>query len=82
METFKDAVAPEKTYHVVSVVKTEPPAGIEGGTWYRYEIALESNSIVGNRRGTLQQVTEYARDCAENMSARVARGNRKQTSKK
>lgn len=74
MAAIKDAVSPDKTYQVVSVEKTDPPAGIEGGTWYRYVIALEEESIVGNRRGTLKQVTEYANECALNLSSRVARG--------
>lgn len=74
MAAIKDAVSPDKTYQVVSVEKTDPPAGIEGGTWYRYVIALEEESIIGNRRGTLKSVTEYAKECAENLSSRVARG--------
>jgi hypothetical protein len=75
MVAIKDAVSPDKTYHVVTVEKTEPPTGMEGGSWYRYVIALdEDETIVGNRLGTLEQVTQYANECAENISARAARG--------
>lgn len=74
MAAVKEAVSPDKTYQVVTVEKTEPPVGIEGGNWYRYVIALEGEEIVGNRRGTLKQVKEYAEESAMNLSSRVARG--------
>ncbi len=74
MAAVKEAVSPDKTYQVVKVEKTEPPVGIEGGNWYRYVIALEGEQIVGNRRGTLKQVKEYAEESALNLSSRVARG--------
>ena len=82
MAAIKDAVSPDKTYHVVAVEKTEPPVGIEGGNWYRYVIAQEEETIVGNRRGTLKQVTQYANECAENLSSRVARGTSSWSSRK
>lgn len=74
MTNVKPAVSPDKSYQVVAVEKADPPEGIKGGNWYRYIIELEGKTIVGNRRGTLKQVTEYARECAENLSTRVARG--------
>jgi hypothetical protein len=74
MAAIKDAVPPSKTYQVVTVEKTEPPVGIDSGDWYQYVIALEEETIVGSRRGTLKQVTEYANECAENLSSRVGRG--------
>jgi len=74
MVAIKDAVSPDKTYRVIAVEKAEPPSGM-GGSWYRYVIALdEDETIVGNRPGTLEQVTQYANECAENISARAARG--------
>ncbi|MDH5631802.1 MAG: hypothetical protein OEZ10_02280 [Gammaproteobacteria bacterium] len=79
METLNQPASPEESYHVLSVEKAERPAGIKDGNWYRYEIALGRNTLVGNRRGTLQQVTQYAEDCARNMSERIARGKRKKT---
>lgn len=74
MTAIKPAISPDKGYQVVAVEKTEPPEGIKGGNWYRYVIELEGKCIIGNRRGTLKQVTEYANECAENMSNRFARG--------
>lgn len=74
MAVIKPAVSPEKGYQVVAVEKTDPPEGTQGGTWYRYVIELDEQSIVGARRGTLKQVTEYAKECAANMSTRFARG--------
>lgn len=74
MAEEKAAVPRTKAYQLVEVEKTEPPAGIEGGSWYRYVIALGGEKIVGNRRGTLKQVTEYAHECAENISSRAGRG--------
>ena len=74
MTAFKPAVSPDKSYQVVTVEKTDPPEGITGGSWYRYVIELEGQTIVSSRRGTLKQVTEYAKECAENMSNRFYRG--------
>ncbi len=82
MAAIKNAVSPDKTYQVVTVEKTEPPVGIEDGNWYRYVIALEGETIVGNRRGTLKQVTEYAEESAMNLSSRVARGTSSWSSRK
>lgn len=81
MTAIKPAVSPETCYEVVTVEKTNPPEGANGGNWYRYVIELEGQSIVGNRRGTLKQVTEYAKECAENMSNRFYRGRSHWTSR-
>ena len=82
MAAIKDAVSPDKTYQVVAVEKTEPPGGTEDVNWYRYIIALEDETIIGGRRGTLQEVTQYANECAENLSSRVGRGTSSWTSRK
>ncbi|MGD8742236.1 MAG: hypothetical protein PVH46_02350 [Granulosicoccaceae bacterium] len=74
MDAVKNEATPDRTYKVVAVEKTEPPAGIEGGDWYRYVIARENETIVGNRRGTLKEVTQHANECAQNLSYRVAGG--------
>jgi len=75
MAAIKPAISPDKGYQVVTVEKTDPPEGAnKGGSWYRYVIELDGQSIVSSRRGTLKQVTEYANECAENMSNRFARG--------
>ncbi len=82
MAAIKDAISPDKTYQVISVEKSDPPVGIEDGSWYRYVIALEGEKIVGNRRGTLKQVREYAEESALNLSSRVARGTSSWSSRK
>jgi hypothetical protein len=74
MSAIKPAVSPEKGYQVVTVEKTDPPEGAISGSWYRYVIELDGQTIVSSRRGTLKQVTEYAKECAENMSNRFSRG--------
>ena len=74
MSALKPAVSPDKGYRVVTVEKIDPPEGAGGGSWHRYVIELEGQNIVGTRRGTLKQVTEYARECAANMSTRFSRG--------
>lgn len=74
MSALKEAVSPDKDYRVAAVEKIEAPTGMEGDNWYRYVIALEDESIVGNRRGTLEQVTQHATECAESLSDRVVRG--------
>ena len=74
MSALKPAVSPDKGYQVVSVEKTDPPEGVTGGNWYRYVIELDGQTIVSSRRGTLKQVTEYAKECAANMSTRFSRG--------
>lgn len=58
----------------MSVEKTDPPIGIEDGSWHRYVLALDNETLVGVRRGTLQQVTEYANEYAEMVSSRAGRG--------
>ncbi len=82
MAAVKDAISPDKTYQVVAVEKAEPPVGIEDGNWYQYVIALEGETIVGSRRGTLNEVTEYAYECAQNLSSRVGRGTSSWSSSK
>ena len=81
MAAVEDAVSPDKTYQVIAVEKTEPPVGIEGGNWYRYVIALEDETIVGNRCGTLKEATQHVKECAQDLSSRVARGTSSWTSR-
>jgi len=60
-----------KEYTVVSVEKTEAPEGGDGGEWYRYVVGRDKSTIVGNMRGTLQQVTHYAKEFVENLNSRT-----------
>jgi hypothetical protein len=74
MESEEHTSYPDRTYHVVTVEKTDPPTGIDEGDWYQYVIARADETIVGNRRGTLKEVTQHANEYAENLSARVSSG--------
>lgn len=57
-------------YTLVSVEKSEPPEGTDSGRWYRYTIGRGHSTLVGNRRGTLEEVTEYAETVVENLNTR------------
>ena len=82
MVALNDALSSNKTYRVITVEKTLPPGDIKGGDWCRYVIALNDETIVGNRRGTLTEVTQYANECAEQLSSRVGRGTSSWASRK
>ena len=66
----------EVEYNVLSVEKIDPPAGLEGANWYRYVIGRGSSTMVGNRRGTLKQVTEHAKTLASDLNARSGRNGK------
>ena len=59
---------------VSSVEKTDAPAGCEGEGWYRYVLERGASTIVGSRRGTLQQVRTHAREYAAEINNRAANG--------
>ena len=61
-------------FTVVSVERTQAPAGTEGGNWYRYVIERNGSTIVGNRSGTRQQVSNHAEAFAEDLNSRLAGG--------
>ncbi|MGA7981421.1 MAG: hypothetical protein WCA32_14525 [Chromatiaceae bacterium] len=48
--------------------------GQGGGDWYRYVLSSGSAQITGLHRGTLEEVTDYARGCAEGFNFRRATG--------
>ena len=54
----------EIEYALISVEKTDPPNGEEGGSWYQYIVGRGNSSLVGKRRGTLKQVKEHAETLA------------------
>jgi hypothetical protein len=72
MSSVKEQDLIAKRYCVACVEKTDPPEGAEGGTWYRYVIERGNcnSTIVGNRRGTLQQVTNHANAFADDLNSR------------
>ena len=69
------APAPAKSkFPVTSIEKTDPPDGETRGEWYQYVIGIGSSSIKGKRSGTLEAVTEYVKEYAENLNQRSALG--------
>jgi len=66
----------EVEYNVLSVEKIETPAGMEGANWYKYVIGRGSSTMVGNRRGTLKQVTEHAKCLAKDLNERSGRNGK------
>jgi len=68
-----DAPAPSK-FPITSIEKTDPPDSETNGEWYEYIIGIGSSSIRGKRSGTLEAVTEYVKDYAENLNQRSALG--------
>ena len=61
-------------YRVISVDKTEPPAGMKDDKWYRYVIGQGTSRLEGTRQGTLNTVTRHAEEFAQNLNERKARG--------
>ena len=61
---------PHKGYRVESVKKTIDRALEKPDGWYCYTIVGGKSRIIGMRRGTLAEVTEYAEACAEAFSLR------------
>lgn len=61
----------ERKYRVISVEKTNPPAGMPDGVWHRYVIGQGRSRIEGLKPGSLQDVTEHAEMLAENLNARA-----------
>ncbi len=56
-------------YHVTSVNKIQPPTGADGN-WYGYVLDGGRSPITGMRRGTMKEVTEYAKRCAAELNER------------
>lgn len=70
-----EANAVNSEYQIVKLEKSLPPSGAEGDNWYTYTIERNSSTdIVGNRRGTLEQVSEYARSYVADINSRLANG--------
>jgi len=74
LKTVTNVVNPSE-YQVVKLEKTAAPKGAEGDNWYTYTIERNSlTNIVGNRRGTLEQVKEYVRAYVEDINSRHGNG--------
>ena len=71
-----------QSYEIVSIKKTEPPAGAEGANWYRYVIAFEgTDTIHGCRQGSLKAVTSAVDEIIDQLNERHSkkRGRAKKT---
>ena len=83
MSAVKAEILTTKQYTVTSVERSEPPEGVEEGTWYRYVIEQHNSTIVGSRRGTLEQVTCHANEFAADLNARpIGRWNPTKSNRK
>jgi len=70
MSLNDDLAITDSPYALVSVYKTKAPQGSEGSDWYRYLVERNGSTIVGCMRGTLLQVTDYAKDFVEKLNIR------------
>lgn len=68
------AEATASIYRLASVEEAAAPAGCsedsQDGRWHRYVIERSGSTIVGQRRGTRQQVTSYANAYVDELNAR------------
>jgi len=64
----------ERHFHVTSIEKIEPPAGISGDNWYQYTIGEGDSAITGKRSGSLKSVRLHAEEFAANLNQRAALG--------
>jgi hypothetical protein len=69
-----DDAPAETKFPVTSIEKTDPPDGVTEGEWYEYFIGIGSSAIRGKRSGSLEAVTEYVKEYAENLNQRSALG--------
>lgn len=63
-----------RQFEVTSVEKVSVPEGGQDGDWYRYVLASGRARITGFHRGTPEEVTAYAKNCAEDFNLRSATG--------
>jgi len=66
-------------YQVAFVEKVPSPVPGAGDDWYRYELKSGPSSITGLHRGTLDEVTEYATECAAAFNMRSMKGKSART---
>jgi len=61
-------------YQVVSVEKARMPTGTDDEDWYRYVLSSGSSRVTGFRRGSREEVEEYASHWAEELNSRSISG--------
>ena len=74
MSEEPDDIFVDRKFNITKIEKTDPPEGMQKGDWYRYVIGKGSSEIQGKRPGTLQSVTEYAKEYASNLNQRATQG--------
>ena len=62
-------------FRVSLVEKAAVPHGAEGDNWYRYVLESGYSAITGWRRGSLQEITQYATRYTEELNARGNHGS-------
>lgn len=65
-----NTVAPVHPYEIVSVSRSDPPAGMEGDDWHRYVIAQGSNTIEGYRQGKPRAVKQAVEEIVAQVNER------------
>jgi hypothetical protein len=62
--------AARNLYVVVSVEQAARPEGGQGTDWCRYVLSCGTSRITGLHRGSIDEVTAFAADCAEGLNLR------------
>jgi RNA recognition motif-containing protein len=52
-------------FEVIEMEKVDGPGNADGDDWYRYVLARGRSRITGFHRGTWEEVSAYAAECAE-----------------
>jgi hypothetical protein len=58
-------------FKIISVTKSEGPAGNEQKDWYRYVISQGNDPIIGHRRGTRKSVVAAAEEIVFSLNERL-----------
>jgi hypothetical protein len=74
MTQILNDVAP-RPFRLTSVERTDVPHGGEDQQWFSYTLDNGRSQVRGKQSGSLQTVTAYATQCAEDINARVLSGH-------
>jgi hypothetical protein len=83
VSTTRTTPAPHQVipFAVARVEKISAPEGAMGQNWYRYVLENGRSSIVGQRSGSLKDVTAYANQYAVQLNSRNGGGSSTWTSR-
>lgn len=73
-QVLKSPTDHARHFWVALVEEAAIPQGAEGDNWCRYVIENAHSAITVWRRGSLQEVTQYARGYTEELNARSTSG--------